>query len=101
MAVEQATPFKCHIFICTHDRKGKDRSCADQGGKGIRDQLKQKVSDRGWKKKVRVSQSGCLGPCEHGPNVMIYPQQIWFSNVSAGDIGQIIARVEMILGDRG
>ena len=101
MTVECKTPYVCHIFVCTHDRKGENKSCADHDIKSVRERLKKEVSDRGWKKEVRVTQSGCLGPCDCGPNVMIYPQKIWFSEVKPHDVGKIISRVENILRDLG
>jgi (2Fe-2S) ferredoxin len=99
MAKQKESPFKCHIFVCTNDRKGKKRSCADFDSHRIRKELKEEISDRGWKGRVRVSQSGCLGFCAEGPNVMIYPQKVWFSEVSADDVSLIISGVEKNLSD--
>ncbi|RJQ45083.1 MAG: (2Fe-2S) ferredoxin domain-containing protein [Nitrospiraceae bacterium] len=100
MAIERESPFACHIFVCTYDRKREKKSCADHDVKTVRDRLKQEIADRGWKKQVRVSQSGCLGPCDLGPNVMVYPQKIWFSGVTPSDIGKIISKVENILKEQ-
>jgi (2Fe-2S) ferredoxin len=59
--------------------------------------LKQEISDRGWKEKVRISQCGCMGLCPNGPNVIIYPQKVWFSGVSPDDVDQIVSKVKEIL----
>jgi (2Fe-2S) ferredoxin len=99
MAVKKDPPFVCHVFVCTTDRQGKKRSCADFDSKLIRKMLKEEIGERGWKGRVRVSQSGCLGFCAEGPNVMIYPQNVWFSEVSADDVRLIISSVEKILSD--
>ncbi|MEW6602425.1 MAG: (2Fe-2S) ferredoxin domain-containing protein [Nitrospirota bacterium] len=97
MARTIKSPFICHVFVCTFDREGKKKSCADNNSPEIRKALKDEVSKRGWKDRVRVSQSGCLGACDHGPVVIIYPQDIWFSEVSADDVGLILSKVEEIL----
>ncbi len=34
--------------------------------------------------------TGCMGLCSDGPNVLLHPQGIHFSAVSAGDIDQIL-----------
>jgi len=47
---------------------------------------------------VRVSQSLCMGLCDAGPNLMIYPQGIWYSGVQLEDIDAIINTVETLLG---
>ncbi|MBU0678935.1 MAG: (2Fe-2S) ferredoxin domain-containing protein [Verrucomicrobia bacterium] len=92
------TPYTCHVFVCVNDRKGERQSCADGVGTAIKDLLKQKVEERGWKPQVRVSQSGCLGVCSSGPNVMIYPQKIWFGAVTVDDAEAILARVGELIG---
>lgn len=97
MAEKKDTPYVCHIFICTFDRAGERKSCGDEEGVELRAVLKTEVAARGWKKWVRVSQSGCLGKCADGPNVMIYPQQIWYSNTSLDDVEDILTQLEHIL----
>jgi len=87
----------CHIFVCTNDREGRSKSCADDNSPLLKKTLKKEIGRRGWVKQVRVSSSGCMGLCKKGPNVMIYPQKIWFSEVSVDDTEEIISRVEYIL----
>lgn len=41
-------------------------------------------------KKFRVSQSGCLGRCDQGPCLVIYPDSVWYSYSSYADIDEII-----------
>lgn len=91
------SPYACHLFVCTKSRGGERKSCGDGDTAGIKEVLKEAVAERGWKGTVRVSDSGCLGLCETGPNIMIYPQQIWFSGVSRKDIPEILARVEALI----
>ncbi len=97
MANQKESPFVAHIFVCINDRGGERKSCADNNSPLIRKLIKEEVNKRGWKGKVRVSQSGCMGLCAKGPNVMIYPQKIWFSEVSKDDIDEILSKVEGIV----
>ena len=97
MKNEKPTPFTCHVFVCTNDRNGVRKSCADGDSGSIRAALKEEVKLRGWKPAVRVSQAGCLGLCAEGPNVIIYPQKIWFKNVSAGDVDPILEEIGKIV----
>ena len=90
-------PFACHVFVCTNDRQGVRKSCADGDCVKVRAILKKAVNDRGWKGKVRVSQSGCLGLCACGPNVLLYPQGIHFSNVTALDCDNIMEAIAHII----
>lgn len=94
---ENVSPYVCHILVCTNDRKGARKSCADGNSADVRVALKKEVNVRGWKGRVRVSQCGCLGLCQKGPNVLIYPQKTWFSDVSPSDAPTILTEVETIL----
>ncbi len=51
------------------------------------------------KKYVRASHSGRLGLCAKGPNVIIYPQKIWFSEVSPEHVPLVMEKLEQILGE--
>jgi (2Fe-2S) ferredoxin len=87
------TPYVCHILICVNDRHGERQSCCDGMTPEIKDYLKEQVQKRGWKPRVRVSHTGCMGLCAKGPNVMLYPQAIWFSGVTMGDADKILDKV--------
>ncbi len=97
MSVRVETPYICHIFVCTHMRGGERKSCGDEEGVELRAVLKSEVASRGWKKWVRVSQSGCLGQCEQGSNVMIYPQAIWYKMTTLDDVDTILHSIQSIL----
>lgn len=60
--------------------------------------FKAALAQRGVQGRVRANKAGCLDQCEHGPNVVIYPEAVWYGNVSLGDVEEIID--SHILGDR-
>jgi len=97
MITHQHSPYVAHIFVCTNDRAGARKSCADAGSPELKDLLKDAVNARGWKGLVRVSASGCLGVCNQGPNVMIYPQKLWFSEVHVEDAEELLEVIEGLL----
>ncbi|MGD8292820.1 MAG: (2Fe-2S) ferredoxin domain-containing protein [Desulfobacterales bacterium] len=99
MPKQNESPYVSHVFVCTNDRGGKRKSCADNNSQRIKAKLKDAVNEKGWKGKVRISTSGCLGLCATGPNVMIYPQQIWFSEVFPDDVNNIISVIARIMSD--
>lgn len=83
-----------HIFICTNRREEDDPkgSCAQKGSEGIRDLFKKELHARGLKARVRANKAGCLDVCEHGPNVVIYPEGVWYSHVTRDDVVEIIEK---------
>jgi len=84
--------FEHHIFVCGNSRPaGSPRPCCDPTGKAELQKLfKQKLAERGLKGRVRANQSGCLDQCEHGPNVVVYPEAAWYGGVTPGDVEEIV-----------
>ena len=99
MPKQNESPYVSHVFVCTNDRGGERKSCADNNSQLIKAKLKNVVNEKGWKGKVRISTSGCLGLCVNGPNVMIYPQRIWFQEVFPDDLDEIVSALERIMTD--
>jgi (2Fe-2S) ferredoxin len=99
MLEQKESPYHCHVFVCTNDRNGKRKSCADNNSQLIKSKLKDAVNKKGWKGKVRISTSGCMGLCAKGSNVMIYPQKVWFSEFSPDDVDEIVSTIEHIMTD--
>ncbi len=40
--------------------------------------------------KAAISQSRCLGRCEWGPVIVVYPDNVWYRWVDSDDIDEII-----------
>jgi (2Fe-2S) ferredoxin len=100
MLDQKESPYAAHVFVCTNDRGGERRSCADNNSALVKSKLKDAVNKNGWKGKVRISTSGCMGLCAKGSNVMIYPQKLWFAEVTPDDVDQIVSAIEReLVGD--
>ena len=56
----------------------------------MRDKFKKRIAELGLNKIVRVNSAGCLDACEYGISIVIYPEAIWYGNVSEKDIEKII-----------
>jgi len=70
-------PFEIHVFVCT-----SGGTCPHQGSVAVHAYLKEAVARAGLKGKVRVNNAGCLDQCGHGPNLVIYPENVWYSHVT-------------------
>ncbi|MGC8738672.1 MAG: (2Fe-2S) ferredoxin domain-containing protein [Candidatus Hydrogenedens sp.] len=85
--IKQPVPYKRIIFVCTNKKEDLSKPCcAAKKGEEIATKLKQIVRERNLKDQIRVSKSGCMGKCEHGPNLMVYPEGIWYSNIKEEDL---------------
>ena len=77
-----------HVFVCTNCRESSRKSCGDQG-LAIRNKLKNLLLSSGQRDDIRINKSGCLDLCELGPAMVIYPNKIWYKNVSIDDCEEI------------
>lgn len=85
-------PHDMHIFVCQHSREGERASCgARWNASDAVAELKRLCKEKNLP--ARVTGSGCLGPCEQGPNIMAYPQKAWFHEVEMSDLPAIVDRL--------
>jgi (2Fe-2S) ferredoxin len=84
--------FERHIFICTNQREpNSPRGSCDPAGKAeLQGLFKERVKELGLKARVRANKSGCLDQCEHGPTVVVYPEQVWYGRVTKADVEEIM-----------
>jgi (2Fe-2S) ferredoxin len=80
------------ILVCINERDpSADRpSCRNEGSKKLREELKDAVKNAGLKGKVRVLETSCMDQCEHAAVCTVYPDNIWYSFVKAGDAQEIV-----------
>ena len=92
---QQTTPYDCHLFVCSNTRENRpdNPGCGAKGGGELKAALKQAIRDRGWKGKVRVSTTGCMGLCAAGPNVLLHPQATLYSGVTQQDLPEILEEI--------
>lgn len=85
---------KRHIFVCINERpEGHPKGCcADKGGREVRERFKEGVARRGLKGIVRANAAGCLDTCALGVTVVVYPEAVWYRNVTTGDVEEIIEK---------
>lgn len=76
--------YRSHILIC------KGTGCVASGSESLMEAFQREIEKNGLTKEVRVVQTGCLGLCELGPNVLIYPEGSYYCSVKADDVPEII-----------
>jgi len=84
--------FEKHVFVCENRRPaGHPRGCcAEKESIELRQIFKSRLKELGLNTKVRANGAGCLDACEFGPTIVVYPEQVWYGNVSEQDIEEII-----------
>ena len=87
----QPVPYEKIVFVCVHHREdGQGPCCAARGGAELHAALKEQVKALGLSAKIRVSRSGCLNRCAKGPNIMVFPDNVWHCGVAPEDLPEIV-----------
>ena len=82
--------FDIHIFVCTNQRTGTDRlSCGEAHGMDLVTEFKKQVKNLEGIN-IRAQRAGCLGICDYGPTVAIYPEGIFYVGVKLSDVTEIV-----------
>ena len=88
-----------HVFICVQQRPpGHPRgSCAEKGCAAVWEEFLNQLQQRNCFDKVAITNTGCIGPCTSGPNVLVYPEGVFYGGVSRDDVSEIYE--SHLLGD--
>lgn len=93
MIENKSVKYLRHIFVCTNFREGEGAICCKNGGsEPIYKKLKEYVKTNNLTAAVKITQSKCFSMCADGPNMVIYPEQIWYNRVKSEDIDEIIKK---------
>lgn len=82
-----------HLFFCCNVREGERTACNDDGNaEQLRGHAKDRIGEWGLKGPggVRANTAGCLGRCEEGPVVVVYPDAVWYRCQSESDVDEIL-----------
>jgi (2Fe-2S) ferredoxin len=79
-----------HLFVCTNELAGGKPACGRRGGVELLAAVQQELLVRGAATAARATGCACLGPCFDGPNAVVYPDGVWYGDLSANDARAIV-----------
>jgi (2Fe-2S) ferredoxin/2-polyprenyl-3-methyl-5-hydroxy-6-metoxy-1,4-benzoquinol methylase len=83
-------PFHHHIYACTQQKPEGAPSCTANGAAETIAALRRELARQGLADTVQVTTCGSLGLCGRGPNMVVYPEGVWYSGVKPGDVEEIV-----------
>ena len=95
LAPVATAPIRYHVFVCT------GKSCSAVDSALVREAFERQLRERGIlfgkeakgknpKGSVVLTECGSVGFCAIGAAVMIYPDGVWYAQVRASDVPEII-----------
>jgi len=89
-----------HVFVCTQNRpQGHPRgSCASSGCADVMNEFMNEIQAQGLFETIALTNTGCMGPCNMGPTVLVYPEGVMYGSVQKDHVKTIIA--EHLIGGK-
>jgi len=66
--------------------------CKALGVQKVLEAFNVEIKKQGLVGKVDIKETGCLGFCEKGPRIVIYPEEIYYFQVDAKDVSEIVSK---------
>ena len=84
--------YKKHVFVCTNQRaEGAPRvSCGEAHGMDLVNKFKELIKEKNLQVEIRAQKAGCFDICEFGPNVIVYPEGVYYGKVQVSDVATIV-----------
>ncbi len=84
-------PFRYHAFVCTQEKPEGVPCCSAAGSFRILDTLHRELGAQGLADDVQVSSCGCLGVCDSGPVMIVYPEGTWYAKLTPADVPEVVS----------
>ncbi|MDP2857540.1 MAG: NAD(P)-binding protein [Bacillota bacterium] len=76
--------FRSHVLVCA------GAGCVSSGCKAVEQALLDAIKANQLDKEVRVVETGCMGPCDMGPVIVIYPEGVFYRKLKPEDAKEIV-----------
>ncbi len=76
--------YRSHVLVCA------GTGCEASNSEALRHALREEIASRGLDKEIRVVETGCFGFCRFGPNIMVYPEGVFYCQVQVEDVPELV-----------
>ncbi len=74
---------RAHVLICSGS------NCIARGAKSLHDEFEEHLTRLGIRHEIKLVNTGCVGLCEQGPFVIVYPEGVFYALVKGKDVKTI------------
>lgn len=81
-----------HLFICSSSRmNGQQKGfCYSKASVEIIQKFLEEIEERGLTDQIMVTNTGCMGICAQGPVAVVYPEGVWYKELTVDDVPEIV-----------
>jgi NADP-reducing hydrogenase subunit HndC len=64
--------------------------CLSSGAHALKEALAHELKQRGLDQEIEIVETGCMGPCDLGPVVLVHPEGTFYQHVTALDVPALV-----------
>ena len=64
--------------------------CISAGALKIKEKMEGELTRHNLSSEVNLIETGCMGPCDFGPVMMVYPDDVFYRKVSVDDVEELV-----------
>lgn len=83
--------YRSHVLVCA------GAGCVSSGCQATQNALVDEIAKLGLDREIKVIETGCIGTCDLGPVIVVYPDGVFYRKVTADDAREI-AREHLLKG---
>jgi len=76
--------YRSHVIVCA------GAGCVSSGCRAVSDALQAELVRQGLDQEIKIVQTGCVGSCDLGPVVIVYPEGVFYQKLRAEDVPEIV-----------
>ena len=77
--------FRAHVLICG------GAGCISSGCQAVKEAFIQELQANGLQDEIQLIETGCVGSCDLGPIVIVYPEGVFYQHVTPEDVREIVS----------
>ncbi|MGQ9557553.1 MAG: NADH-quinone oxidoreductase subunit NuoF [Desulfurispora sp.] len=75
--------YRAHVLVCA------GAGCISSGCQAVKNALLENIERLGLQQEVKVVETGCMGPCDLGPVIVVYPEGVFYRQLKPSDAVEI------------
>jgi NADP-reducing hydrogenase subunit HndC len=76
--------YRSHILVCA------GAGCVSSGCKAVENALIETLKKHSLDKEIKIVETGCIGSCDLGPVIVVYPEGIFYQKLTPEDAVEIV-----------
>lgn len=75
---------RMNVLVCS------GAACLSAHSKEVKDEMVNQLKIHNLENEIKIIETGCMGPCEMGPIILVYPEGTFYKKVTKEDVAEIV-----------